>query len=134
MKYLLLLFFLLPTVGWAGEPITGATSCANYFTAPNGGCVKPAPGEDELFWSRYKMPEPLEFGVIESRCIWKAHDIEPECSFKYQKRDCLATMEAAMRAMEPWIELRKVLLPDDIMPWAKAWEQWEIAKRCWRKP
>lgn len=114
------------TTGWAGEPIVGAKSCADYYTAPNGGCVIPYAYTDVITGPHVTC--------YQGGSIGGEHGYEIPCP--HAQPDCLATMEAAMRAMEKlYFASQEVKL--EMIHTGKYQllvQQWTDAKRCWRTP
>jgi len=103
---------------WADEKvIQGATSCANYFTVPTGGCLKP--------WGRWLYTDQI---------------LGPQIIT--QEQACLAQMETAMRAMDKYLNWfrpseKRAYKNDEV--WISRFDKdyeliWAPTKRdCWKK-
>jgi hypothetical protein len=116
MIYLLVLLLLVPVSGWAGEP----SKIVPYIYA------------DAITGPQVECYIEPEHKVI-------------QCPI-YERLDCLATMEQAMLAVEPFVEsmysgeagyqLRRKLFSNHDLPkqFNRAKQLWADAKRCWREP
>ncbi len=145
MKYLLsILLLLAPMAGLAGEPIVGATSTANVMKCTNEGigchCM---------------------LGGVRVACSPSVVSGDYEIIYDHglSRHDCHATMEAAMRAIEPFYKdqygpaqysyddsystcdkaclKKKLEAIEKYESWhvsrKKAEQLWAEAKTCWRE-
>lgn len=107
MTYLLFLLLLWPVTGWTGEPVS-----------PN--------------IQRLTLSEPVVAGdTIDVSYSCNKNGKPTACDAL--TNPCLATMEAAMRAMEPFLNDSLIsLTPSGIGKKHNANKLWAEAKRCWK--
>ena len=98
MIYLLLIVLLVPTAGWAGEQSWLATTSST---------------EPRVCWLGNGPAFPAR---QDGRC------------YAADAPNCLATMTAAMRAMEPFISYHKLRMAD----FDEAMKLWAEARTCWK--
>jgi hypothetical protein len=118
MKQLLCAFLLVLLCVALGEPAWAEVD-------PNNGCTVTQVKPNQIMWSDCPPLLPAK----PSLKVLMAGEEAPNPLV------CLATMEQAMRAMEPWIRLGKTLEYKEVDKYVAAWDQWKAAKgECWRKP